>query len=181
MIMTPAAADSETLRKTLWLSAWSTISITTCHSISWVPQSASVFVSAILNPQIYKLKIPKLSLLHDEIHSDTFGQWTEIACKKNSQRRMSLGAKKTRIPSLTCSKHKQCVEHRRDQQKVCKHRWTLGKISFASRLRGVTCVSKLRHHSVSLAEQILEIWSIDAEVASTKHFLKKNRLPKCVL
>ena len=41
--------------------------------------------------------------------------------------------------------------------------------------------SKLRHHSVSLAEQILEIWSIDAEVAATKHFLNKKELPKRVL
>ena len=77
-----STSDSETLRKTLWFSAWSTILITTCHSISWVPQSASVFASAILNPQIYKLKIPKLSLLHDEIHGDTFGQWTRNRLQK---------------------------------------------------------------------------------------------------
>ena len=31
---TSSCRDSETLRKTLWFSAWSTISITTCHSIS---------------------------------------------------------------------------------------------------------------------------------------------------
>ena len=141
--MTPAAADSETLRKTFVV--FGLVNHINNHMPQHILSSAVGEIFCFCDSESKRFQKSTRSKFQSWVSQcmmrSRWHVWTLIQ-KSPAKKTLSLGLKKNaKIPSLTCSKQKQCTEHCADQQEVCKHRWTWGKISFASRLRGVTCVT----------------------------------------